>query len=154
MLVVGVVLGLALLVELESVVVVLPVVLAEELLVTGPDTVADVVVGPLVETPLEVELVAGALVLIDDEELLLPDDPLDEPVVELLVVVAIRLEPGLMLPSAVPTIPLAVEVAVGLDAVTWLKVGGRGGGPALTTMSPNCSGVVSRPRVSMGNWND
>jgi hypothetical protein len=26
--------------------------------------------------------------------------------------------------------------------------------PTLTTMSPNCSGSVSRPRVSIGSWKD
>src|SRR3984893_15365175 len=26
------------------------------------------------------------------------------------------------------------------------------GGPTLMTMSPNCSGVLSRPRMSIGNW--
>ncbi len=102
MLAVGVVLG----VVLESVVVLLPEVLPEGLLVAGPDTVADVVVGPLAEAPADlglvtgllpeapadVELVAWPLALVDDEELLaLPADvvPLEVPNIELFVAVAV-----------------------------------------------------------------
>ena len=36
-----------------------------------------------------------------------------------------------------------------------MPVAGSSGllGPALTTIVPNCSGSVSRPSVSIGNWN-
>ena len=43
------------------------------------------------------------------------------------------------------SLPLAAESA---DAVAVLGAGA----PTLTMMSPNCSGVLSRPRISIGNW--
>ena len=109
--------------------------LAPPLLVPPPLLVAP----PLVETP-PLEDLPVAELLLDDALLLLE-----------VLLLALLAGAGPLIGAALVELGKEVSLpplAESAAAAAVLEVGA----PTLTMMSPNCSGVLSRPRISIGNW--